>query len=158
MKTKERSRLCKEWEDIDPHQKTILSDEFGVGFTTYLLCEKLGCIGFADTLYIQKHPDLARYFSVRSSKKIGRQKSPDYIAIDDRHDIYVIECKGTQSSYSTLKTSIKKGQEQKNSIALAPSSVKHSLVAGLFVPKYSCDWFCTHTNRRSYLGRHERSH
>lgn len=127
--------LCEEWGDIDPHQKTILSDELGVGFTTYLLSEKLGCIGFVDTLYLQKR--LSSHFPTSSRKKNGRSKSPDYISIDDNNKLYILECKGTQTSRAALKKAIKTGIQQKKSVSLSnPSIVEHSIVAGLFIPQW----------------------
>jgi hypothetical protein len=44
-------RLCQPWNDVDPHQKTLLSDEFSVGATTCLLADGLNCTEFVDTLY-----------------------------------------------------------------------------------------------------------
>lgn len=130
-------RLCEEWQDVDPHQKTILSDELGVGFTTYLLCEKLGCLGFVDTLYLQKQKSLKKYFLTGSKHKRGRNKSPDYISIDSRNKLYILECKGTQTSRAALSRAIARGQDQKKSISISrPGLIKHSLVAGLFVPQW----------------------
>src|SRR5688500_3238236 len=34
-------RLRQEWTDIDPHQKTVLSDELGVGFVAYFVARRL---------------------------------------------------------------------------------------------------------------------
>lgn len=93
-------RLCEEWTDIDPHQKTILSDELGVGFTTYFLAEKLGCIGFMDTSYLQKR--FKNHFSSKSKSRRGSSKSPDYVSIDSSRSLYILECKGTQTSRSAL--------------------------------------------------------
>ena len=35
-------RLCDEWTMLDPHQKTVLSGDFGVGFTTWFLVPNAG--------------------------------------------------------------------------------------------------------------------
>jgi hypothetical protein len=132
--TEPELRLCKEWNDVDPHQKTILSDELGVGFTTYLLAEKLGCLGFVDTLYLQRR--LRKHFSSSRSRR-GRDKSPDYISIDRSNRLYILECKGTQSSRASLSDAMLRGQEQKKSVSVSqPTLIKHSLVAGLFIPQW----------------------
>src|SRR5262249_50255729 len=44
-------RLRQEWSDIDPHQKTVLSDELGVGFTTQLFIESLSFLFYVDTKF-----------------------------------------------------------------------------------------------------------
>ena len=73
-------RLHEEFEELDAHQKTILSDDFGVGFTTYFLTENLGFTSFADTSNILKlFPDL---FKVNQRSKTGPSKTPDFLALD----------------------------------------------------------------------------
>src|SRR4051794_39525485 len=44
-------KLRDEWDQVDPHQKTVLSDDLGMGFTTYLLSRALKFKSFADTLH-----------------------------------------------------------------------------------------------------------
>ena len=44
-------RLRAEWDTVDSHQKTVLSDELGVGFTTQFITEALNCSEFTDTVY-----------------------------------------------------------------------------------------------------------
>src|SRR5215467_11157034 len=72
-------RLRPEWESIDPHQKAVLSDELGVGFTTCLLSTELGYSQFRDTLYFVGVLEPGS-FLLTSSAKRGPKKSPDYIA------------------------------------------------------------------------------
>ncbi len=45
-------RLRDEWTSLDPHQKTVLSGDFGVGFTTLFLHETLDFRAYADTLWV----------------------------------------------------------------------------------------------------------
>ena len=45
-------RLRQEWTDIDPHQKTVLSDEMGVGFVSYFLAHRLDFRYFGNTAYV----------------------------------------------------------------------------------------------------------
>ncbi|MBD2388724.1 hypothetical protein [Cylindrospermum sp. FACHB-282] len=125
-------RLCKEWNSIDPHQKTILSDELGVGFTTQLLIEKLGCKQFADTLHVVK--TLPHKFHLPKSANNGKYKSPDYIGFDSHSNYYVLECKGSQSSKKKLKLAVDKGIKQKSNLTtFGKTKIKYSLVAGLFI-------------------------
>lgn len=138
-------RLREEWGAVDPHQKTILSDELGVGFTTQLIQEAFPCGEFTDTLYVVKilEPDS---FTLNSTARAGSQKSPDYIARLQGSDWLVLECKGTQSSQAALKKAITRGRAQKKSLqAKSAGSIKHSLVAGLYIPQWesnemACIW------------------
>lgn len=132
-------RLREEWKSVDPHQKTILSDELGVGFTTLLIQEAFRCGEFADTLYVAKvlEPD---NFRLASTARAGSQKSPDYIARLQGSERLVLECKGTQSSRTALKKAITRGKDQKESLRTRSSaSIKHSLVAGLYIPQWDSD-------------------
>jgi hypothetical protein len=129
-------RLRREWESVDPHQKAVLSDELGVGFTTYLLSTGLGCSQFIDTLYFVNVLEPGS-FSLTSSAKRGPKKSPDYIARDGGSNYYVLECKGTQSNLKELAAAIGRGQKQKASLTpQGGTTVMHSLVAGLFIPSW----------------------
>ncbi len=129
-------RLRPEWENVDPHQKAVLSDELGVGFTTYLLSTELGCSQFVDTLHFVNVLEPGS-FLLTSSAKRGPKKSPDYVARDGSSNYYVLECKGTQSNLKELAAAIGRGQEQKESLTpQGGTTVMHSLVAGLFIPSW----------------------
>jgi hypothetical protein len=45
-------RLCEAWTTLDPHHKTVLSGDFGVGFTTWFLYQTLDFVKFSDTLWV----------------------------------------------------------------------------------------------------------
>lgn len=129
-------QLREEWGSVDPHQKTILSDELGVGFTTQLIQEAFCCSEFTDTLYVVKvlEPDS---FTLTSTARAGSQKSPDYIARLQGSEWLVLECKGTQSSQAALRKAITRGRAQKKSLqAKSHASIRHSLVAGLYIPQW----------------------
>jgi len=130
-------RLCSEWSAIDSHQKAVLSDELGVGFSTYLLAEKLGILEFADTNYVVNV--LAPHkFALLPSAKVGPKKSPDYIGRDGHGAYCVLECKGTQSSIRALNTALDRGVSQKTNLVPMPRvRLKHSLVVGLFIPQWT---------------------
>lgn len=129
-------RLRPEWEDVDTHQKRVLSDELGVGFTIQFVTEALDCVDFADTLYLIKLIDPNGLYLISKAKR-GPAKSPDYILIDRSSKYIVLECKGTQSSRRELRDAISRGRAQKQNVgSLGSSSIKHSLVAGLFIPQW----------------------
>jgi hypothetical protein len=138
-------RLREEWTSIDRHQKTILSDELGVGFTTLLIREAFNCGEFIDTLHFVKVLEPSS-LSLLEGARAGSHKSPDYVARLTDSKLLVLECKGTQSSRSALKKAIVRGELQKANLkASDPSIIEHSLVAGLFIPQWhseeaACVW------------------
>jgi hypothetical protein len=129
-------RLCDAWTTLDPHQKTVLSGDFGVGFTTWFLYQTLGFVKYSDTLWVVN--TLAPgSFRLASSARRGPQKSPDYIAEDIGGNLSVLECKGTQSSRNSLVAALGRGMPQKANLqAVGATPLRHSLVAGLFIPQF----------------------
>lgn len=132
-------KLRPEWNEIDPHQKTVLSDELGVGFTTELLAMKLGFQLYSDTSYVVRVVAPGAFDLMRSAKT-GPSKSPDYIVLDADNQLSVLECKGSQSSHQLLLKAIGKECEQKTNIRkVSGQPFKHKLVAGLFIPQTSSE-------------------
>ncbi|MCK4827797.1 hypothetical protein KA005_69355 [bacterium] len=129
-------RLRPEWKDIDPHQKGLLGDELGMGLTTQLLAEKVGIVDFVDTIYYLRVINPRALNFIRRPTR-GPRKSPDFIGLDSSNKIYVIECKGTQSSRKELFKNMNGGVPQKTNIgANIGHRIHSSLVAGLFIPQY----------------------
>ncbi len=136
LATTSELRLREEWTTVDPHQKTILSDELGVGFTTLLIQEAFQCGEFVDTGYVIKVIDPARFY-LYGGAGAGAKKSPDYMALLNNSEYLVLECKGTQSSRAALKSAITRGRSQKKNLnAVGSQCITHSLVAGLFLPQW----------------------
>jgi len=133
-------RLRPEWSEIDPHQKTVLSDDLGMGFTTYLLARTLKFKSFADTLRFVNVTNPGNYKFLHVSKN-GKYKAPDFVAFDSAGgsgNVNVVECKGTQSSRKALLKAIEDGIPQKQNLAsIGGSKINHSLVAGLFIPAHN---------------------
>lgn len=129
-------RLCEPWESIDPHQKTILSDDFGVGFSTWLLHKHLGVSHYADTIHVVKVLN-PKDFSLIASQKHGPAKSPDFVGFSSNGDITVVECKGSQSSRKAIRSALDRGVAQKANLqAAGGTTITHSLVTGLFIPQW----------------------
>ncbi|WP_248320818.1 hypothetical protein [Caballeronia sp. Sq4a] len=134
--------LRHEWIDLDPHQKTILADDWGMGFPLLYLMEVLDMVHFAPTDYWVKSIELATGTKLVLKKgKQGPPKLPDFIGMDTAGRYHAIECKGTQKSRSALSSAIKRGVPQvENLRALgALPAAMHAcfdswLVAGLYVP------------------------
>lgn len=131
-------KLRRSWEELDAHQKTILADDFGIGFPSYFLIENHGFEDFADTAHLLKTTLKGRIKHVKLPKR-GPPKTPDLLAVDGRGKIHVLECKGTQSTKKALKDAVELGiRQKKNLISAGPKSIIEScMVGGIFVPQHS---------------------
>jgi hypothetical protein len=129
-------RLCEAWTTLDPHQKTVLSGDFGVGFTTWFLNQTLDFVKFSDTLWVVNTLSPGA-FQLASSARRGPKKSPDYIAEDSNGNFSVLECKGGQSTRKELLASMERGITQKANLqTIGTTQLQYSLVAGLFIPQF----------------------
>lgn len=126
-------QLKEEWNDVDAHQKTILSDDFGMGFASYFLHETVGVKAIIDTRYFLKHMDS---LSVVKSTKKGTDKTPDFIVLDNSFKLHVLECKGTQNSINSSEKQINTGSIQKTRIDDPNNIVDQSLVISTYIATY----------------------
>jgi hypothetical protein len=128
-------RLRPEWTRLDPHQKTVASDDYGVGFGTWVLRDLLGFRRYADTLFVVNVLERGQWLLRRQAKR-GPSKSPDYLAYDRTGAVSVVECKGTQSSRAELLSAMRRGDRQKRGLtALGGQQIIHQLVVGAYVPQ-----------------------
>jgi hypothetical protein len=78
---------------LDPHQKGILSDDFGVAVSTQWLSDQLGgfssvvdgrrfMLQFADLIQQRKSP----------KAKVGPSKAPDFVIQDNNGRWHILEC------------------------------------------------------------------
>ena len=97
ISTSDDLRITHPFAELDPHQKTILSDDFGMGAPMLWLNEHLRLIGIADGRYFVERilPELGGH-APKPGKK-GLAKCPDFVALDTSGAWHVVECKGTQS-------------------------------------------------------------
>lgn len=119
---------------IDAHQKTILSDDFGMGFTMCWLSRELSIDQFCDGLYFVNHVGPRVGVRVDRIAKNGAKKTPDFICRSTALSRYhVIECKGTQSSPSALKEQMKRGHQQTSNVSFSYGQLGERIVAGFFI-------------------------
>ncbi|MFY3743288.1 hypothetical protein ACOQFB_05225 [Anaeromyxobacter sp. Red801] len=131
-------RLRPEWSDIDSHQKTILSDDFGMGVPWVILTRALRLKRLVPTQFI-----LDGLVSIGSAKvsaaardKRGQFKSPDFIGIGQDGKLHVLECKGTQSA-DGIRKALPRGREQKANLLIEPKARRgEALVSALYVPQH----------------------
>jgi hypothetical protein len=90
-------RLTSAFANLDAHQKTILSDDFGMGVPMLWLTEALDLRQPCDGRYFLERFAAQVGASTRRTAKRGPNKSPDFVARDRLGIWHVIECKGTQS-------------------------------------------------------------
>ncbi len=127
---------------LDPHQKTILSDDFGMAVPMYWLAQKLQleavCDGF---YYAQRFADIFNV-AVTGHGQRGPRKTADFVCVDVQNRWHVIECKGTQTSDAARERQFQHqtqtGQAsgaivQKRTIVFPPASAGQRLAAGLVV-------------------------
>lgn len=127
------------WE-LDAHQKTILSDDFGMGIPLLWLHDKLSLVKIVDGRFFMQHTaNSLGVTQVRTAKR-GPNKTPDFVAQDASGKWHVIECKGTQSGseYSLKQLGLKGtpstgGVAQKLSIQFPSSHTGQRLVCGLSI-------------------------
>lgn len=122
------------FEDVDSHQKTILSDDMGMGFTSLILHRAFGLKALTDTSYFIKH--LGSLSSNRTSR-YGPNKTPDFIALDNSMNLHIVECKGTQTSLLTSDRQLEKGIIQKRNLNDPHHIINQKLAIGTFLARYN---------------------
>ena len=116
---------------LDPHQRGILSDDFGVALSTCWIANQLKARDIVDgRLFALNYGLIKKPRRRRRLPKTGANKCPDYI-IEDEHGVFhILECKGTQSA-GYLKGAMTTGRIQKRSITFGTKITGERLVAGL---------------------------
>ncbi|MCU5534299.1 hypothetical protein OCA90_26815 [Bacillus cereus] len=135
FKEGEKFKLNKKWEDVDSHQKTILSDDFGMGFASYLLTKYMDIIAIVDTGFFLKY--LPSLLGLNKKSKRGPSKTPDFILLDSSGDLHILECKGTQTSINRLEKQLDDGKEQVDNLNDSGGIISEKLVTGIFIPQFN---------------------
>lgn len=132
--------LTHSFAELDAHQKTILSDDFGMGVPILWLCDKLSLAQIVDGRYFMQKIAASVGATQRRTAKRGPNKTPDFVARDTAGRWHVIECKGTQSGseFSEKQLGTKGppptgGIAQKCSIKFPPGHTGQRLVCGLSI-------------------------
>lgn len=132
--------LTRSFWELDAHQKTILSDDFGMGVPIVWLHEKLSLVRVVDGRYFMQRIAASVGATQARTAKRGPNKTPDFVAQDENGMWHVIECKGTQSgsAFSLRQLGIKGppaegGVAQKLSIQFPAAYTGQRLVCGLSI-------------------------
>lgn len=133
-------RLTRSFFDLDAHQKTILSDDFGMGFPMLWLNQRLPFDRIVDGRYFMQRIAASVGATQRRTAKRGPNKTPDFVARDTSGVWHVIECKGTQSGVDYSRHQLGEafprwtgGVAQKRSIEFPRGHTGQRLACGLAI-------------------------
>src|SRR6266496_1877836 len=128
-------RITRDFFELDPHQKSILSDDLGVAISTQWLFDRFG--GFKDIVdgrrFMLQFPHLLRTNRNVPTAKVGPGKAPDYVILDNAGKWHVLECKGTQSGPSSRDRFLKDALSQKQVILINGAICGERLAVGLAI-------------------------
>lgn len=133
-------RLTASFAGLDAHQKTILSDDFGMGVPMVWLGQHLALQDICDGRYFVDRIAAGLGATALRSSRRGPNKTPDFVARDLSGVWHIVECKGTQSGGAYLDAQMGnagppplRGVAQKRSIVFPPGHTGQRLVSGLHV-------------------------
>ncbi len=113
--------------DLDSHQKTILSDDFGMGVPVAWLASRLHLTEFCDGRYfIDRLAATTNAVIPARTTKRGPNKAPDFLFRDAAGDWHVLECKGTQSGLTYRSKQV--------GMAGPPPTAAHAQKRGVLFP------------------------
>lgn len=130
-------RITTDFANLDSHQKTILSDDFGMGIPIGYHVGALDLVSWSD----------GRYFMDRMSALMHGplpvpRKAPDFVFINHTGALHVVECKGGQSGPAArdrqLTSTTSKGEPtggvvQKRTVLLPSHRQGQRLACGLSI-------------------------
>lgn len=133
-------RLTRSFADLDAHQKTILSDDFGMGVPMLWLNERLAFDRICDGRYFMQRFAADVGATAQRTAKRGPNKTPDFVGRDAAGVWHVVECKGTQSGPDYSENQLGDpwpfatgGVAQKRSIVFPRAYTGQRLVCGLCI-------------------------
>jgi hypothetical protein len=128
-------RITRDFSELDPHLKGILSDDLGVAFSTQWLFDRFG--GFEDIVdgrqFMLQFPHLLQKKAKAPTAKVGPSKAPDYVILDKMNKWHVLECKGTQSGPGFRDQFLRDALSQKQVIQIKGALRGERLAAGLAI-------------------------
>jgi len=122
-------RLSDAARGIDFHQKGLLSDQIGVGMAAMLMGMYLNAPLATDVSVAMDDPAWPI--------DLQYDTSPDYLFFDaTQTTLYVVECKGTQTSRSASLDQLRRGAEQVPSLTFVDGRTPPSLVVATYLSKH----------------------
>jgi hypothetical protein len=123
-----------DFSDLDPHQKGILSDDFGVAIATQWMVDRFGAFKqiVDGRRFVNQFTHLLRKRH-KSKAKVGMSKAPDFVMQDGAGKWHVLECKGTQQSRDYQRKVLKTAVAQKHAIKLIGAVGGEHLASSLYI-------------------------
>jgi hypothetical protein len=119
-----RLKLSQTARELDRHQKTLLSDQMGVGMAKYVMSRFFSLHKALDVSVAVR--DVNRWAAAQTFAR-----SPDYFFYNNpTRSLFVVECKGNQSSLNETYHQLQSGSEQLPSIIFTNGRQVTSLVIG----------------------------
>ncbi len=119
-----RLKLSETARELDRHQKTLLSDQIGVGMAKFVMSRFFSVHKATDVSVAVL--DVNRWAAIQTLAR-----SPDYFFYNNpAGSLYIVECKGNQSSLNETYHQLQSGSEQLPSIVFTPPRQVSSLVIG----------------------------
>lgn len=129
-------RLNPSMDEVDPHPKGILSDDWGAGLSVSWLQQVFGYryIGHGRRILRWLERRLRGAFKQRPTK-IGPPKCPDFCALLPGGRYHLIECKGTTTNQSTLAGQLRDAVDQKTNFdwTSGPNRIDQRLATGIYI-------------------------
>lgn len=130
-------RISTDFASLDSHQKTILSDDFGMGIPVGYLIGKLDFVGWSDGRYFMDRMSAIMSGPLPTPRKRGPRKAPDFIFLDNGGKLHVVECKGGQSGATarnrqlshTTKNGVSSGGVVQKRMVLLPANLQGQRLA-----------------------------
>jgi DNA gyrase inhibitor GyrI len=119
------SRIAK---NIDSHQKSILSDELGVGMAWWVMKNHFDAKQRIDVEVALDNPSIRQALNFDEVESVGKA-SPDYLFRLEDGSYAIVECKGTQSKRAYSMTQLRRGLEQVRSIEFPDSRAAEYVIA-----------------------------
>lgn len=119
-------RLSDAARSIDFHQKGLLSDQVGVGMAALLLGTYLNAPMAADVSVAMDDPQWPI--------ELQHDTSPDYLFFNaTQTNLFIVECKGSQTSRSASLDQLRRGTEQVPSLTFTDGRIPPSLVVATWL-------------------------
>lgn len=119
-----RLKLSDTARELDRHQKTLLSDQMGIGMAKYVMSRFFSVHKALDVSVALL--DVNRWAAIQTFAR-----SPDYFFFNNpAGNLFVVECKGNQSSRNQTYHQLQSGSEQLPSIVFTNGRQVTSLVIG----------------------------
>ena len=128
-------RITWPFADLDPHQKGILSDDFGIAICTQWLIKALGGVRTVvdGRRFLLQYSSLLAIPPSGQPPKVGEGNCPDFVLQDKSGKWHVLECKGTQVGLPYRNKQLKTAVKQKKVIGITDANKGDQLAAGLFI-------------------------